>query len=385
MERRSLHALFTGLLLGCGPSVHVGDGEGTGGSTGTTTSTTGVSASTTTTGVDVDTGTTGMTPIFDVGAGDGPVIFDMGIPCEEQIFMDDVDIPLSTIASWIDDTGQIAAENCSDACHAADLGVIIVACHVEGAMGGSSSGDGSSSSSESGSTTGDPIVTLHCEWTNDCMPADGRGHAAVRSTARAHGDDVGRWVALVAHAEAASVGAFLALRHELRAHDAPQELCDRALAAARDEVGHARAMGRIAARRGIATTRARFARAQVRTLEAIAIENAVEGCVRETWCALRAMAQSTRARDPELRRTMQRIAIDETRHAELAHDLARWLEQQLDDAARDRVRAARDAAVAQLLASLATPLPARMQRDAGLPDPATARTLAEGLRATLWS
>jgi hypothetical protein len=391
---RSLHTLFTGLLLGCGPRVQAGDSGGTGGSSGATdtmpsaTGTTIGSASATTTGADVDSTTADGHPIFDVGAAEeGPVIFDMGLGCGAEVFVDEVEIPLSTIAEWIDDDGQIAEADCTAACHLAGVGEDIVACHVEDSTGGSSSGDGSSTSSDSGSTTGDPIVMLHCEWTEFCGgPADGRGHATVRSHGRAHTHDaIGRWAALAAHAEAASVGAFLALRHELAAHAAPRELCERALDAARDEIGHARAMTGIAARRGVAPTPPRFAHATVRTLEAIAIENAVEGCVRETFSALRAMAQAARASDPEIRAVMQRVAIDETRHAELAHDLARWLDTRIDEAARTRVRMARDAAARELIAAVATTPPDPLCDSAGLPDATFARSLAEGLRAALWS
>jgi hypothetical protein len=47
--------------------------------------------------------------------------------------------------------------------------------------------------------------------------------------------------------------------------------------------------------------------------------------------------------DPEIRRAMQRIAPDETRHAALAWTIAQWLDTKLNDGARARVRAARDA------------------------------------------
>ena len=52
-----------------------------------------------------------------------------------------------------------------------------------------------------------------------------------------------------------------------------------------------------------------------RALGVVAIENAVEGCVRETFGALIASWQAEHARDPGIKRLMRSIARDETRHA----------------------------------------------------------------------
>ncbi|HWB81496.1 MAG TPA: ferritin-like domain-containing protein [Nannocystaceae bacterium] len=391
---RSLYALFGSLLAGCGPVVGVAAGTGTSGTGdeghGDPSATTLTSTTIGTTTSAGETGTTGTTGMGEAEVDDGAESILWDHNCSDRIFVDVVEIPLSLIAEWIDRNGQIDELYCEDACQAADIYGSIVACSVED-VGGSSesesssgSSSGSSSSGSSSGTTGDETVLLRCEWMKGC--GIGRGHDVVRSRARARGGDpIARWAACAAHAEAASVGAFLALRHELAAHGAPRELCERMLAAARDEIGHARAMSRIAAQRGAVPERARFDRVGVRSLEAIAIENAIEGCVRETWSALEACAQAREAADSEIRRAMRRIAIDETRHAELAHDLARWLDAQLDDAARARVRTARDAAVEELLGSLAATPPDSLQRLAGLPEAARARRLAEGLRARLWS
>jgi hypothetical protein len=50
--------------------------------------------------------------------------------------------------------------------------------------------------------------------------------------------------------------------------------------------------------------RARVGAHGARSLESIAIENAVEGCVNETWAALVATLQAAHATDPELRAVM---------------------------------------------------------------------------------
>ncbi len=68
----------------------------------------------------------------------------------------------------------------------------------------------------------------------------------------------------------------------------------------------------------------RTRRPALRSLEALAVENAVEGCVRETMGALFAMHQAASAADPHVRATMVSIAPDETRHAALGWAVAEW-------------------------------------------------------------
>ncbi len=87
----------------------------------------------------------------------------------------------------------------------------------------------------------------------------------------------------------------------------------------------------------------------VRDLESIARENAVEGCVGETFGALFAEWHAQNHPDPELRETMQSIAPDELRHAALGWAVAAWAESKLDVAARSRVRTARLQALDTLL------------------------------------
>src|SRR5207302_2062069 len=102
---------------------------------------------------------------------------------------------------------------------------------------------------------------------------------------------LGSYFASAAHLEAASVHAFRRLRCELAAHRAPARLLRSARRAQRDEVRHARLMARMARRFGGAPVPARVAPIGPRALDEIAIENAVEGCVRETFGALVASFQ----------------------------------------------------------------------------------------------
>jgi hypothetical protein len=164
---------------------------------------------------------------------------------------------------------------------------------------------------------------------------------------------VGAELACMAELEAASVPAFGRLARELRAHGAPASLVRRAQAAARDEVRHAHAMGQLAARHGAKVGAAKHPALGVRALLPIALENAVEGCVREAYGALVASYQAERAA-PSLRKTFRSIARDERTHAALAEDVERWLATRLDEGARAQVAHARAAASAELRATLET-------------------------------
>jgi hypothetical protein len=125
------------------------------------------------------------------------------------------------------------------------------------------------------------------------------------------------------------------------------------------------------------TTPPRVARSQgLRSLKAVARENAVEGCVRETYGALVGLWQAQHAGDPKTRRAMNRIAADEVRHAELAWSVAAWAEPRLGQPARRRIDAARRQAFADLLQATEQHIPIAFVEVAGLPPPVVANQLA---------
>jgi hypothetical protein len=193
-----------------------------------------------------------------------------------------------------------------------------------------------------------------------------------------------RFWAHAAYLEAASVDAFQRLARELAAHGAPRRLIMASLRAARDEIRHARVTGSFAARAGAAVPECRVPTGEVRSLGAIALENAVEGCVRETFGAAVAMIQAERAGDVQVRRAMKRIARDETRHAELSWAVARWIEPQLDADTRHRVREAQAKAVAALVGEAGHEPDARLTERLGVPDASQARAVLAELEAALW-
>ncbi|MFO0738868.1 MAG: ferritin-like domain-containing protein [Labilithrix sp.] len=193
---------------------------------------------------------------------------------------------------------------------------------------------------------------------------------------------IGRWLAEVAYLEAASVRSFERLAAELARFGAPAALIGRAERARADEVRHAEAMGRLARRHGSEVPAQRPLDFAERSLEAFAEENAVEGCVLETFGALIGLHQAEKAEDLELRRTMKRIAKDESRHGELAWDVHAWATSRLDAAARARIEIAQTRALESLSEGAVDPAEAVDglddvdRRVLGLPAPALRRAMA---------
>jgi hypothetical protein len=120
-----------------------------------------------------------------------------------------------------------------------------------------------------------------------------------------------------------------------------------------------------------------------RSLEAFATENAIEGCVRETYGALVATWQAREAGDPLVRAHMARIAKEETTHAALAWRADAWARGKLAKDARARVEAARAKAAGDLIDEVATAPDDTLTTIAGVPTAAVARRLACDLVARL--
>ncbi|TVQ86442.1 MAG: ferritin-like domain-containing protein [Deltaproteobacteria bacterium] len=154
------------------------------------------------------------------------------------------------------------------------------------------------------------------------------------------------WLARAAWLEAQAVHAFAHLERELRHHGAPEALIQGCVAAQEDERRHARLVGGLARSRGVEVPNAdaehaEAEHAEVRSLFAIALDNAAEGLVRETWGAAVGTHQAQRALDPDVRAAMASIAPDEVQHAALSRVLHLWLWDHLSDQERLEVEACR--------------------------------------------
>jgi hypothetical protein len=194
---------------------------------------------------------------------------------------------------------------------------------------------------------------------------------------------LGKFFAEIAHLEAASVPAFERLSVELAHHGAPEALRLRAMSAALEEIDHARTTATLARRFGGEPVVPVVAERPVRSLFELAIDNAVEGCVRETFGALVAQYQALHAENPQIRAAMRGIAQDETRHAEFSWALDEWVNGELSVAEQIAVREARRDALLRLRSELETAVDPTVAQQAGMPTAAVAQRLLLEVGASL--
>jgi len=195
---------------------------------------------------------------------------------------------------------------------------------------------------------------------------------------------LGDYLAREARVLLASAEAFCSLSDALFAAGAPCALTGRAACAASDRTRHAELVTRLASRYGGRPGRLRIAKAKPQTLLDIALDNAAEGCVRDTYAALLASWQSEHARSRSISNVMATIARDVMRHAALAWALSDWVVPQLSRRDQARVQRARLDAVARLERSVRERDPSLIRR-AGLPTRVEQRALIAELRRMLWN
>jgi hypothetical protein len=188
--------------------------------------------------------------------------------------------------------------------------------------------------------------------------------------------------------EAQSVIAFAHLARELQAHNAPVALIADASNAARDEQRHVALLAPFTswsmAELG-PNERDAVSTASIRTLKDIAIDNATEGCVRETYGALIAAFQAQNALKLDVRTAVATIATDELGHSAYSWRLHDWIMTQLADHEREEVRSAMRTAVAQLVdATLEQEVPA-WATELGLPPAVATRVMVDALVQQLWT
>src|SRR4029453_18365855 len=136
---------------------------------------------------------------------------------------------------------------------------------------------------------------------------------------------------------------------ELAHWGADADLVTRSRSAARDEIRHARMLGSLARREGATLSEAPVVHGPIRSLFEIALENAVEGCVRETFGALVAGWQADHAKRQDVRRVMMRIYRDEVTHADLAWQVHAWISKKLSPKQLEVIEGAMDRAIGELV------------------------------------
>ncbi|MDX2018764.1 MAG: ferritin-like domain-containing protein [Deltaproteobacteria bacterium] len=185
--------------------------------------------------------------------------------------------------------------------------------------------------------------------------------------------------------EAASIPAFHMLAEDLRRLNAPHGLIAEALSSAEDETRHAAVVFELAARAGGTSQDVRVPRRAPKSLFDMAHENAVEGCVRETFGAFVAAYQAQAASDPRAKAVFARIAEDELKHAALSHAIATWAGPQLSDGERALIDRDRSQLIAQLRRATATQHAPEVYEAAGYPSGSVALRMLDVLETNVWS
>lgn len=252
-------------------------------------------------------------------------------------------------------------------------------------------GDPPPAASSTSAVAVNPVSQVQCTYSHYvCSGMRSSGHCGMGRppagyVASERGGSLGDFFAHAAELEAASITAFRHLALDLVRWNAPADLVEQARAARRDEVVHARMMRDLARRHGSVPTRARRVARIERALVDIAIENAVEGCVNETYSALVATWASAHAADPIVGAAMATIAEDETRHASLAWAIHEWATTLLSPEDGARVDAALAEAAEALVRGLGTRAVSQPVLLAGVePSSAEAQTLARSVASELW-
>jgi len=196
---------------------------------------------------------------------------------------------------------------------------------------------------------------------------------------------LGDYFARITYLEASAVSAFEILTRELAAHDAPDDILADVRRATEDEVRHAFVMGLIAERLGGTPEPAHVETRPNRSLYEIALDNACEGCVRETYGALLGTYQSISTPDTQVAEAMTMVSEDETFHAEVSWKIHDWIMPQLTEDERRRIDDAQREAVTKLREDVRSQPEAAIARFAGLPGPEQAVALVDRLAEDIWS
>jgi hypothetical protein len=195
---------------------------------------------------------------------------------------------------------------------------------------------------------------------------------------------VGDYFVRAAYLDAASAVAFGQLAYELEVYGAPNRLVERCANARAAEIRHARSLGRLAEAYGARPVTPPTSMTPARSLVDIALDNIVEGCVRQTFGAAAARVRARSATDPRIQRAMEGISRDESAHAALAFDIAMWLQAEIDPVEGAWVEDAMRHAVVALTDELSVDVDDVLCTRVGLPSRADALAMWSRLSKLIW-
>jgi hypothetical protein len=201
---------------------------------------------------------------------------------------------------------------------------------------------------------------------------------------RAEPSAIGDYLSRAAYLDAASSSAFERLSRELESHGAPACLVDECERARCVELCHAQRLGELAEHYGVTTATPPPAELSVRPLVAVALENVVEGVVRETYGAVVATVRGRSAGNAQVRKVMREIAHDEQAHARLAIDIATWFSLHMTDIENVWADNALRHASRALSREVDVEIAADLSWEVGVPSRCDALGICAGLSRRIW-
>ncbi|WP_020559812.1 ferritin-like domain-containing protein [Thiofilum flexile] len=196
---------------------------------------------------------------------------------------------------------------------------------------------------------------------------------------------IGQYLADMTAMETAAITAFRYLARELEAYGAPDKLIARAYQAADEEVRHAEMAGLLSEAYGGIAASVQVDDFRLRSLYEIALENAVEGCVHETFAAACGLWQSQQAELGVFRQVIGHITDEEMDHAALSWDIYQWIMPQLSALEQAHIREAQAEAIHNLMQDFKQESDSQIQQAFGLPAHADAARLFEQLKNAVWN
>jgi hypothetical protein len=303
-------------------------------------------------------------------------------PCQELVVDRDTIVPVAppvacSVAHAKESSGDLAG-----ACRTACANGAITLCDVDATYGLLYAGRGADDCPAVDAGTVDLTCYVTHPTTHDPPCSAGRRPSGLIDPS--NDGTLAGWLAAASTLEAASVVAFRILARDLERLGAPEHLVRGARRAARQEERHAAIMACLARLRGREPERPRVRVVPPRDVVAVALDNVVEGVVRETYGAAVNLFSAERAADPELRAAFVAIGQDECTHAAWSFEVAAWSRSRLDESERrlcdDAFRRALAALRREISADRTSP---HLRIPLGLPSTAEAIALLDRLESDL--
>lgn len=239
-----------------------------------------------------------------------------------------------------------------------------------------------------------PSTRISCEITYTAIdspytcprPVPGRMPNGLRTDAAEQSaqNSIAEYLANMRAMEAAAVTAFKYLTRELEAYGAPQALIDRAKQAVTEEQRHAEMADLLAAAHQAELVNVAVDDFVLRSLYEIALENAIEGCVNETFAAACGIWQSEHAELPAFKEVIAHITDEEMGHAALSWEIHEWLMPQLSLAQQHQIRESQSLAIDELINNFRQKGDPAQQFAFGLPDEQAAGYIFAQLQNSVW-